>query len=250
MTINYIVYSHTDYARILEIQTEYVQKYKSKTLLINKNSDVNMEDIYRKYDRVIFYDDSTPYATRLLTCLLQLDMDYILLIHDNDILLHSNDDVLSDLNALMIEKDIDRIDLKHLPYDAPDHSSIVINEQMYLVRQLTPGFYIYNVNPSIWKRSVFIELLTAFKHKGYRDIEHWDVQYFCLRYRVYKLHTDDYLKCGYLDCPKFFKFLHISHSGKLLTPTADCKTEYGQSYIDANDDLKSIITKYFPELKQ
>jgi hypothetical protein len=221
-----------------------MSKYTPKILFINHNSLPNLTNIYEKYDRVIFYDDKYPYATRMLNCMLQLNYDYILLIHDIDILLHINEQVCSNLIKIMMESNIDRIDLKHSSVSTLDRI-IPLNNNCFLVKTNDPHSYPYNVNPSIWKRESFIELLSNFKHKGYRDIEQIDVQTFSLKYNIYKIYSPEYIKCGYYDCVNFFKFLHISHAGKILFPDEKCRTIHNQSYMDVKSELQEITSKYF-----
>ena len=206
-----------------------------------------LDDVFKEYDQIIYYNDSDPNATRLVHSISQMKCDYVLFFHENDILLNVDEEMVSKLHDVMVDNDMDRIDLKYFECKSPTTPRVIVDDETSLIRSLIPQEYVYNVNPAIWKRNAFMEMLTAFKHKTYRDIEHWDVQFFCLRYRVYKVNTKTYLKCGYLDSPKFFKFLHISHSGKLLTPNATSTTEYGQTYIDAKQEYDIIMEKHFPE---
>ena len=80
--INYIVYGHTSYLDILEIQSDYIRNYGNVTLFLNSN-DLELDGLYAKYDRVIFYDDNVQYAKRLIHCLNQIDDEYFLLIHES-----------------------------------------------------------------------------------------------------------------------------------------------------------------------
>ena len=64
--LNYIVYSHTEFMDVLLVQTHYMKDIKNKILLIDK-SDKVLDTLYEQYDKVLFYDDTLPYASRLLT---------------------------------------------------------------------------------------------------------------------------------------------------------------------------------------
>ena len=55
--INYIVYGHTSYLDVLEIQTDYICSHGDVILFINSN-DLGLDYLYDKYTRVIFYNDS------------------------------------------------------------------------------------------------------------------------------------------------------------------------------------------------
>ena len=87
--INYVIYSNTDYLDILKIQIDFIKDLKNKTLLINQN-DLELSNLYENFNEVVFYNDSEPYASRLLN-LSKLGYDYILFIHDIDILININD---------------------------------------------------------------------------------------------------------------------------------------------------------------
>ena len=166
--IPYVVYSHTDYLDILKIQTEYLKNIENKILLINK-SNFNIDEIYSNYDRIIFYDDSLPYAGRL-TSLSELKLDYIFFTHDIDILINCDNVVIEKLFQIAKEKKIDRIDLQYYTHgDSSDNISVSCNGyDFYLNKQTNPSHYIYNVNPSIWKLSSFMEIMNTFKNEGYR----------------------------------------------------------------------------------
>ena len=58
-----VVYSHTEYMDVLKIQTKHLSNYKNKILIINKS---DKYEIYNEYKDIIYYDDSLPYASRLL----------------------------------------------------------------------------------------------------------------------------------------------------------------------------------------
>jgi len=108
--IDYVVYSNSSYLDILEIQTEKMIG-KGATLFIDKN-DKDLSYIYSNYKNVIFYEESQTYAQRILTCVIQYENEYFLLIHDIDIVLHSNDKKLEDLLSYMKKTNLDRIDIK------------------------------------------------------------------------------------------------------------------------------------------
>jgi hypothetical protein len=257
--INFTVYSHTDYLDILKIQTDHICNGGNHTLFINKPTH-NIDHIIKHYDRVIFYNDVDTYASRLLNCLLQIDDDYILLTHDIDIVIDMQEDCICKLHRFAQLYNWDRIDLK---YDTIDKNSIladvspnssiswcnastdkIYKDRLYLVKQTDPNNYIYNVNPSIWKRETLIQILSTYRDKTYRSIEGIDVQYFCKQYNIYKLFSSNVKACGYFQCVSEYMFLHITHGGKLIIPNDKLTTEYGQSYKDVSDRYDYIVKKY------
>lgn len=256
----YIVYSHSDFEDILKISSDYLSIVKNKTLLINKN-DKNLSEIYSKFNNVIFYNDELTYSDRLNNSLKYIDAEYILFTHDIDILLNKDDIILNKLVKIMQLENIDRIDLQVNGSDTTKTFIKIskdndINEwerlnidnlndyDYYLGLHTDPRTYIYNVNPSIWKKSSFKELMLKFKTRTYRDIEYDDVQDYCTKYKICNLFSKKILECGYFKCLSFYKYLHITHHGKLLRYDGTSKTEFNQSYIDVNEEYSKIIINY------
>jgi len=251
-----VVYSNTDYCDILKIETDYILKNKNNILFINKNT-LNLQQIYSSYQEVVFYDNNLPYSSRLLQCLEQIKEEHILLTHDIDIVLSMEQEKIENLKNLMIEQNLDRIDLKHsnktqsdsyIELDKNCNLSRLCNTtpncEMFLMKQNDINNYIFNVNPSIWKVSTLKNILKTFPEKTYRNIEDLDVQYYCRKFNIYKIFSNNYIKCGYYNCLDFYKFLHITHSGKILSLNKECVTEYGQSYKDVESEFHNIIKKY------
>lgn len=257
--INYIVYGNTDYLDVLEIQTDYIIGCGNVTLFLN-NNDLDLEILTSKYDKVIYYDNGDTYSKRLLSCIQQIDEDYFLLLHDIDILLNVDNIMIKKFYDFLRVNNFDRIDLKHsdnkisnliVEYNSnkkPIEWGIKLSEELtddvYLIKQDNPYDFIYNVNPSIWKRDSLIKLLSNFTHKNYRTIEEMDVQLFSKQFKIFKLTSNSKKLCGYFNCVDGFQFLHISHSGKLLPLNENFVTTYGQSYVDVSDEYVKIVNKY------
>lgn len=214
--ITFVVYSHTDFLDILKIQNFYIQNIPNKVLLINNNT-LLLEEYTKVYDKVIFYDDSLPYASRL-KCLEALNCNSILLIHDNDILIYSNLEILNTLNNLLHSSNIDKISLQYAANantSHPDNIDFNGSYQFKLCKQ-SYGTYLYNVNPTIWNLNTLLSIVNRFPHVSYREIELDPVQRFCSQFNIFNMHNHSYLNCGYFTCLPFFVFLHITHGGQLL----------------------------------
>ncbi len=250
--MNYIVYSHTDYLPILKIQTEYNKGLGHRTLFINAglnpNTEIEVMDVICQYDRIVYYDDSKPYATRLLECLSSISDEYFILLHDFDILLNVNTHAMDTFHRFLSDNKFDRIDLKHTPNL---QSSMIVdvglkqnNNLVYLVRAEDPHDYIYNVNPSIWRRESLVEMLSNFPDSNYRDIE-CHVQKFCTKYNVFKMHCASFLNCGWFLCLEIFKYLHITHHGQVLPLNPPYyMTPSRQSYADVAKEYEEMCRMY------
>lgn len=256
--INLFIYSHTDYLDVLKIQTDYTDSIKDKILFINKNN-LDNNHIYSKYKKVIFYDDSIPYSRRIIECLTQIDDEYILLCHDIDIILNFNQELINQFHNFLKYHNFDRIDLKHfeshhsdLVYCCDDiknylswsvTDNVISDNKLYLMKQNDSSKYIYNVNPSIWKKESILDIMYNFPNKDYRSIEGFDVQEFSKKFTIFKIFTSEKKICGHFHCIDDFIFFHISHSGKFV-PLNNYQTIYGQSYIDVKNEYEKIILNY------
>lgn len=219
--LKYVVYSHTDYLDVLQLQTESLKYYNNKILLINKNNN-DLLDLYKYYNEVIFYEDTLPYASRLLY-LSNIKDEYILFIHDIDVIIKKDDYILSTIKNFMCENNIDRVDLQvRVEWDRSNRDILKFNHnntEIELRKQTNVSNYIFNVNPSIWKTSSFLDVLNKFKNETYRTIENDSVMNYCRKYNIYKLYSNNPIKCGWFSCLSFFQFIHVTHKGKLLPKT-------------------------------
>ena len=215
--LTYIIYSHTDFLDMLTIQTYKLKSYEDKILLINK-SDLDLSGIYSQYKKIIFYDDALPYASRILS-LVDLNLEYVLFIHDIDIIITKNNKIINHFVDFMKTNDIDRIDLQvryNWDLNNPEKIYMTVDDEVIeLRRQVNVNNYSYNVNPSIWKLPTLLNIMNQFKNETYRSIE-LNVQEYCNKFKIYKLYSDEYIRCGWFSCLSFFQFLHITHGGKLL----------------------------------
>jgi len=256
--INYVIYGNTDYLDVLQIQTDYLKDIKNKILFINKN-ELNINLIYNEYIKVVFYDEANPYAKRLGECLNQIDDEYILLCHDIDIVFNVNQELIIEFYNFLKHNNFDRVDIKYTPtldstkiykcQDKKNHKSwhIVDNidndDKLYLIKQTNPHDYIYNVNPSIWKRDAILEIVNKFPNKSYREIEGFDVQVFSTKFDIYKIYSEYMVECGHYKCINDFVFFHISHNGKFV-PLVNYSTVYGQTYVNFKDEYEKIVKNY------
>ena len=195
--MKYVVYTHTDYIDVATVHADHL-KYDYNVLLINKNEMVL--DIYNKFQEVIFYDDSLPYAGRLYQSLKQLDSEYIFFIHDMDIPLSMDTNMINKLAKYVEENYIERLDLQHENEPITENSIIVEAENFEKIKHTDIGkhklsivrSYVYNVNPSIWYRQAFLDILSKFSNETYRTIENSRVFKYCEKYSFYKLYTNAY----------------------------------------------------------
>ena len=242
--MRYVIYSHSDYSDILQIQSDYLQS-NDTVLFIDKETEFT-----KNFDRIIIYDDAMPYASRVASCLNQLEPnEHFLFVHDIDIVISSNDALLDEIVNKMVLHDIGRVDLKIDKCDAnAENPKVEIHHSSNSYLRLdTKSDYTYNVNPSIWRANDLLVAMTIDKSLGYREIElHSGIQRYCKDIRTHKLICEDHniVRAGYYDCSDIFIYLHITHGGRLL-PINDSITSYhGQSYSDVSEEYYAIASKY------
>ena len=203
--ITLVCYSHTDYIDILRIQDAFLALLPCTTvLLINR-----MPNIPIHFQRVIFYDEAKSYSKRVLQGLQQLDSDYILFLHDMDIVTQCSVPQMARCVEFMKLRGIDRVDLQ---YSALVEASAIPFENVMLTKSSS---FVYNVNPSIWKRDVFLNIMDRFD-KSYRDIENQETQAYCESFSFYKLWSPKKIHAGYFHVTDLFVFIHVTHGGKML----------------------------------
>ena len=220
--LTYVIYSHTDYLDVLKVHSDYLSSYSNKILLINKN-DFELDELYTKYKKVLFYDDSLPYASRLLI-LNQLNLIYILFIHDIDIIVKKNELILNNLVYEMIKHNIDRIDLQYRHkkwiYDKNPLNLEIDSQKFILYHRTDITNYTYNVNPSIWKLSSFISIMSRFRNETYRSIENSTIQDACAKeFKTYGIYAEQFINSGWFGCVEWFQYIHILKKGMSLPPT-------------------------------
>ena len=263
----HVTYSHSDYTDILQIHADYISHKKNKTLIID--TDDIPHSIKDVYDRIIYYDDTLPYASRILNSVKQIDDERFLLMHDTDILLRVDSDKMEQLLHLCTKHGMDRLDLqvgldpslfidrlvngvfytaesikKKTAYVTVDDECKLIKQVYFRNHPLMGSSYLYNVNPSIWNKQSLLRIMEQFSHLDYRSIERDVVQKFCDDLSIYKIGIDNFISCGHFDCADFFTFFHITCQGKLVPFDNDHRDKYGCSYESVAPQYQQIINKY------
>lgn len=259
-----IIYSHSDYCDVLQIQKDQMIHLQNKILFFNQGGQFLPYDIKKEnFDNIIFYNDNLPYAARLESCLKRLSDEYILFTHENDIFLGYDESIIFQLVESMKLNNIDRIDLQSNDGYKEEGSKFIeidreqpvaewktvdikhLNkEKMYIGKHNVKGTYVYNVQPSLWKVSSFIDLMSRTKQSTYRSIE-YDVEELCMSYNIYNLYCPtNLIKSGYNTCTNIYKYLHITKYGKFLPMNGSNRTIHGNSFEDVAVDYNNLIKKY------
>lgn len=252
-----VIYSHTEYDDILNIATKFLKSYKNKILLIDNN--LKKTDYDDDYVNIIKYDDNKPYGSRLLN-LNNINDEVILFMHETDVLIKYDVSILNNLKQYIVDNKIDKIELQHCawpPAKIPlkqtyntHNKEIYFNELCNLYRIDNPDFFVYNVNPTLWRKETFLNIMGHFKDKNYREMESKPVQqYTASKFNCLSLKCEKYIKCGHFTCPLFFQFIHLTHYGKF----AQLKNKYynNQNFKHLNDSYlldREIYDIYIKEI--
>ena len=206
-----VIYSHSEYIDILNISNKFLKLYKNKILLIDTNF---KNDKYLDYFKdIIYYDSREPYSSRLLKLNVIKD-DIILFMHETDVLIKYDIDILNNLIKYIIDNNIDKIELQHCAWP-PDktplkqtynmnNKEIYFNELCNLYKIDNPNFFVYNVNPTLWRKESFLNIMSKFNNYNYRQIESKPVQiYTASNFNCFSLKCNKYVKCAHFTCPLF-----------------------------------------------
>jgi hypothetical protein len=173
--VTYLVYTHTDYADVLDINLKNHQKYFSEmpiSICIN-----NAEWVKKTYENVFQfqaiyeYDDTQPFAARMATILSQIHTPYVLFNQEINVIVdHPSRGLVDKIVVFMDEGHIDQVRLSDSGI-----RNIVRNEQMF--HPITGGFFM-SVISAVWRTSSLLSLYQTFSDRTYRTIEEGESQTF------------------------------------------------------------------------
>lgn len=241
-----VIYSHSQYHDVLHIATSFLTNYKNKILLIDNN--FKNDEYDKEYLKIIKYEDNIPYASRLL-CLNDIADEIILFMHDMDILIKYDINILNALKLYMLDNKVDKIELQHGTWwydsDTPlkqtynmQNKEIFFNDSCNLYKINNPDFFVFNLNPTLWRKVALLSIMSNFKNYVYRDIESKEIQeYTTSNFNCLSLKCQPYVKCGYTICATFFQYIHSTHDGKF----AQLKEKF---YIEDNNNFKHLDNTY------
>jgi hypothetical protein len=180
-----VLYTHTDVRDVWPPffgQTGRWMDGFDKVVFVNKDDESIPQD-YRK----VFYDDRRVYRERLLMCLEQIDNGFIFF-HHEDMFLYGRPDIPR------IERYCDRLAETDLSFvkviragDEEGFPDMKYNE----LKKFDATFgYIFAIQPAIWKREKFIELV---RHSGGNTIWEFEsaAQDVCRSRGIYGYYVDD-----------------------------------------------------------
>jgi len=238
MDVTFLFYSHSDYSDIWNIICEqtniYIPAYK-RIIAINSNS----TKIPDGFDTVLTYDDSLNYSDKVVSLLNHITTEYVVFIHDNDLIMSFSESIFIELMAIVKEHNIDRCMFgilgKNNATIKGNGFSIVDAKNTY-----TPHFiYPYDVGPSIWKTNSLKNAMAIVPNCSYREIEGSEIQKYCKNsLRVFGFCIEDGQKpyfCIGRPFPEEFQFLHFIIKAGFYQP---------YTYMDQETNFNKLREKY------
>lgn len=234
MDFSILIYTNSAYSYLWPIIRDYCNKY-----FCNLKVYIGTNKQILNFARELIYDEKDNYTKRLLTLFEQIDEKYLLFIHDVDILINLNLNILPEYLECIEMNNIDRLSLGVFNQNNNEiikHKNIQIcnigniNSKNFI----TP----YDVAPSIWNLKSLTTFFKNFSTSNY-DLEfNPNAQnYFKQFMKSYGIQKNENINLvyhrGFVYCEDF-NFLHITIKGKALP----LKYYY---------DLQQIFLKYLKD---
>ena len=215
------IYSHSEFFDILQIQIDYLTKlFKGTQQPIYLFTDKQFEGPTELRCTTVLYDDSTAYMQRLASCIKQVPAPYVILSHENDVLLQYDVSAMNALVTVMKQRGIDSIDLKH--HDTQEER-IQVTPTLSISKVVHP--MIFRVQPRLWKKESALQLFTANPAKNYRRAENSNVQNSIKGQKTFEVSSTTPLQSWYFGVDKTspeYLFIHITN-GLKFSPTPQAK---------------------------
>jgi hypothetical protein len=232
-----IIFSHSDYSFLWPIIEETLEKIPDlNPIFVSNKTGLIKPCGFTKY---IEYNDTLSYAERWTKDILPyIDSEYILIVHDVQIIVNCDINFIDNIIRLMNENHVDRCSMN--VFNGLD---IIENKDVKLCKLNTAHgntFTPYDLCPTIWKTSSFKTIFETFSNETYRSSElNETLQNFCREklncYGLQKTNQKIHYCLGrpYLE---YFKILFITTKNEITFPP--------ELYMDMKDEFLYFFEKY------
>lgn len=232
---NIIIKSISEYSYLWPIINDATSNFDKVYLCVD--DDLNFK--FNNNINIIKFDKNLTYASRLVSILKNMDCDYILLIHDVDIILNFDNNIFNKYLNIVKCNNIDRLSLGVFMGNniiEEDTLKICKLEKNMSINFLTP----YDYAPSIYSRIKILDFYQNFNTESYKNLEHNELaqSYIINNLNCYGIQKNENLKLIYhrgFVYTSDFNFLHLTISGKFMNQ---------ENYFDLIDDFNKIKNKY------
>ena len=218
MSLEILIYTHSEYQDIWPIVLDTLSKLKIQTRIsfaMDKRPTNSSFDSYTIY----LYDDQLTYPGRLASLCKQIASDYLFFFHDIDILVNLNQERLDMLMEWIVAMDVDRFALGIFP----THCYVTTYQDIPIAKlnHCRCNWFTspYDPGPSIWKRSTLEELMLKVSDATYRSIEDSPIQEFLAEKKVFgfaKRELEPLFTIGRPFTP-WFAFCHLLIRGQWVS---------------------------------
>lgn len=232
-----IILSNSSYSYLWPIINDKLSNIDNVFICIESN---NQNFVFNKNIKTIFYESDLNYTQRVKSILEKISDDYVILLHDIDIVLNFNSLLIEEYFKLVKENQIDR-----LSFGVYNNPSKTLNKNNVTIckldQNISNNFYTpYDHTPSIYKRMSLIEIYSRFNNETYVSVEqNKELQIFVNEnYKFYGIQKNVNVTLKYHRGFVFsndFSFLHITLQGKFLPVNL---------YFDLIDDFQKILQNY------
>jgi|688.fasta_scaffold260410_3 hypothetical protein len=231
-----VIFSNSEYSFLWPIIEESVSKINLNKIFV---CDVNNLEKPKGFDKYITYNINNCYAKRwTIDIIPNIESDYILIVHDVQIIVNIDTEFILKNLELMKEYNIDRCSLNVF------NGNVMINKNDIVLCNLNSAigntFTPYDVCPAIWNKKSFNFLFDKFSNETYRSSElNKNLQTYCRNnlkcYGQQKTNEKIYYCLGrpYL---KSFKILFITIQNEILNPL--------DVYMDMKEECIYYLNKY------
>jgi len=231
-----VIFSNSEYSFLWPIIEETISKINLKKIFV---CDVNKLDKPKGFDNYIYYDINNCYAKRWTNDILpHIDSNYIILVHDVQIIVNIDEDFILKNLQIMSEFSIDRCSLNVF-----NGNNIIEKYGVSLCNLINANgntLIPYDLCPAIWNKNSLNILFNTFPNETYRTSElNENLQVFCKNnFKCYGQQKTNKKILYCLGRPYLnnFKILHITIKKELLEPL--------DVYMDMNNEYTYYVNKY------
>jgi hypothetical protein len=235
-----LIHTHSSYSYLWPVINDYISNINIRKVLAHNSKTLKI--LPNNFDEYIYYDDSINYSRRMKIILEQLNVDYVFLVYDVDIMIYFNIDVFNIYHNIQKKNNIDRVCC------ATFNGREILEENGYALcnlnkplKSMSNHFIPADCSPVIWKRSSFITLLNLFPNESYGSLELSKpiINYCKTQIKCYGIQYTPLVNIKYVRCLTYndkLGFLHITTKGKFTYPLT--------TYMDFQQHLDDIVKKY------
>jgi hypothetical protein len=218
MKYEILIFSNSSYKHIWPIINDKTKNLPKITFCVDYDDNF----IFNNNINLVFYNKTQTYTQRLCSILEKIDTDYVLLIHDIDIIINFNIDLFDKYFSLVQYNNIDRLSLGIFNNT---QGSIIKNDNVEiceLYENMSNNFLTpFDYAPSLYKKTTIYNFYKTFFDENYQTLEHNKTaqNYIIENLKCYGIQKHNNLKLiyhrGFVYCEDF-NFLHLTVKGKFL----------------------------------